>query len=96
VDFKVLYTEEALADLKAVMGWSWEKHPGTSEKFANSLLNHVDLLKEFPYLGTRVKDHPGVRQLLHSPLQIYYRVREDKGVIEILHFWHAARQQPEL
>ena len=95
MDFKILYTEPALADLEAVMGWSWEKHPGTSQRFADSLLSHIDLLREFPYLGTPVKGHLEVRRLLHSPLQVYYRVQEAQGVIEILYLWHEARQQPD-
>ncbi len=96
MDFKVVYTEPALDDLEAVMSWSWEKHPGTSERFAHSLLNHIDLLKDFPYLGAPLKGYPGVRRLLHSPLHVYYRVHEEKRVIEILHFWHTAREEPEL
>ena len=96
MDFKVVYTEPALADLETVMSWSWEKHPGTSQRFADSLLNHVDLLKDYPYLGAPVKGYPGVRRLLHSPLQVYYRIHQEKGVIEILHFWHVAREQPGL
>ena len=96
MDFKVVYTEPALADLKVIMSWSWEKHPGTSQRFADSLLNHIDLLKDYPYLGAPVKGYPAVRRLLHSPLQVYYRIHQEKGVIEILHFWHVARQQPEL
>ncbi len=31
------------------MRWSWQNHPETGERFANSLLNHV--LKDFAYLG---------------------------------------------
>lgn len=96
MDFKVVYTEPALAELKTFMGWSWEKHPDASQQFADSLLTHIDLLKDFPYLGTPVRGYPGVRRLLHTPLQIYYRIREAKGVIEILHFWHSAREGPEL
>jgi len=92
MDFKVLYTEPALADLDAVMHWSWEKHPATSERFANALLNHIDLLKDFPYVGAAVRGHPGVRQLVHSPLRVYYRLDEEKRVIEILHIWHGARR----
>ncbi len=34
VDFQVLYTEPALADLVEVMRWSWQNHPGTTERFA--------------------------------------------------------------
>jgi len=74
VDFQVLYTGPALADFEEVMRWSWQKHPATTERFANSLLNHVDLLGNFPFLGTPVGGFAGVRRLLHSPMHIYYRV----------------------
>ena|SRR5579859_311735 len=94
MDFKILYTQPSLADFEIVMRWSWEKHPGASEQFGDSLLSHVDLLKNFPYLGARVKGFPGVRRLLHSPVQVYYRIDEEKAVIQILHIWHAARQFP--
>jgi plasmid stabilization system protein ParE len=55
VDFKLLYTQPALADLEEVMRWSWEKHPETSERFGRALLGHLDLLKDFPRLGRSVK-----------------------------------------
>jgi plasmid stabilization system protein ParE len=94
VDFKIFYTQAALADLEAVMEWSWDKHGTASERFAKALLNHVDLLKNFPYLGIPTKEFSGVRRLLHSPIHVYYRVDETKNIVEILHFWHAARQRP--
>jgi len=94
MDFKIVYTEPALADLDAIMRWSWDKHPEASERFGESLLNHIDLLKNFPYVGARVKGYSGVRRLLHSPLQVYYRVEEDKPSIQILHIWHGARKLP--
>ena len=95
MDFKVFYTQAALADLEAVMEWSWDKHRATSERFAKALLNHVDLLKTFTYLGIPTKGFLGVRSLLHSPIHVYYRVDEGRKIIEVLHFWHAARQGPK-
>ena len=53
MDFQVFYTEPALADLEEVMHWSWQNYPGTTERFADGLLNHVDLLRDFLYLGAR-------------------------------------------
>jgi len=73
------------------MRWSWQNHPGSTERFANALLNHVDLLKDFPYLGAPVGGYPGVRQLQHSPLRVYYKVVPESHRVEILHFWHRAR-----
>ena len=96
MDFKVFYTEPALADLAAVMAWSWTQHPATAERFTSSLLNHVDLLRSFPSMGVPVYGYAGVRRLLHSPLHVYYRVYQDRGVIEILHFWHGSRGVPRL
>ena len=94
--FKVLYHEEALAELEALLDWSQTNHPETSEEFANGLLNHVDLLATLPYIGVAVEHHSGIRRLLHSPFYVYYFVDEVRGAIEILHFWHAARRTPEL
>jgi plasmid stabilization system protein ParE len=96
MDFKVFYTEPALADLEEVMLWSWQNHPTTTERFANGILNHVDLLKDFPYLGAPVSGFPSVRRLQHSPLKVYYRVLPDSKKIDILHFWHESRMQPPL
>jgi plasmid stabilization system protein ParE len=76
------------------MHWSWQNHPGTSERFANALLNHVDLLKEFPYLGALVHGCPGVRRLEHSPFHVYYRAVSEPRRVEILHIWHSSRRYP--
>ena len=95
MDFQVLYTGTALADLEEIFNRSWEKHPGTTERFANSLLNHIDLLGSFPRLGAPT-DYPGVRRLVHYPLHVYYRILAEEKRVEILRLWHAARNPPRL
>jgi plasmid stabilization system protein ParE len=52
VDFQVLYTDPALADLDEVFVWSVEHHPEDSESFGAALLDHIGQLSRFPYLGT--------------------------------------------
>jgi plasmid stabilization system protein ParE len=94
VDFQIRYTEPALADLEEILFYSWSKFPGTAERFGMALLNHVDLLRSFPYVGSPVIGLPGVRQLVHTPILIYYRVNDDRRLVEVLHFWHAARKRP--
>ena len=94
MDFQVLYTKSALADLEELIGRSWQEYPGTTQRFGTALLNHVDLLKTFPRLGTPAEDYPGVRRMLHSPLYIYYRVLPETKRIDILHFWHVSRRPP--
>ena len=93
--FKVLYHEDALADLEEIFEWSREKHPETTEQFADDLFDHIDLLQVLPYIGTPVKGHPQLRRLLHSPLYVYYRLDESRGSIEVLHIWHTSRKGPQ-
>jgi plasmid stabilization system protein ParE len=92
--FKILYHEDALADLEEIFEWSREKHPETPEQFSNDLFDHIQLLQALPYIGTPIKGHPQLRRLLHSPLYVYYHLDEDRGAIEILHFWHSSRKDP--
>ena len=59
-----------------------------------AILNHVDLLKKFPYIGSPIDRRDEVRLLVHTPILIYYRVNEPLGFIEVLHFWHGSRVDP--
>ena len=93
--FKILYHEDALADLEEIVEWSRAKHPETTDQFANDLFEHIELLQAHPYIGAPVKGHSQLRRLLHSPLYVYYRLDENRGAIEILHFWHSARKEPQ-
>jgi len=36
-----------------------------------------------------------MRKILHTPVRIYYRIHEERRCVEILHFRHAARQEPD-
>ena len=51
--FKILYHEDALADLEEIFEWSREKHPETTEQFANDLFDHLELLQALPYVTPR-------------------------------------------
>jgi plasmid stabilization system protein ParE len=91
VDFQIRVAETALADFEAILAYSWANFPENTERFGNAILNHIDLLKSFPNLGASVAKRPGVRQLVHGSLLIYYSVHESPDYVEILHILHASR-----
>ena len=93
--FKIVYTEGALADLEATLDYIRADNREAAARFGDALLNHVDLLAAFPHVGSPVNQRAGVRKILHTPMRIYYRIHEERRVVEILHFWHGARQEPE-
>jgi plasmid stabilization system protein ParE len=81
----------ALTGFAEILNYSWVNFPNAAERFGNALLNHAEVLKKFPCVGSPVAGLAGVRQLVHTPILIYYRVNEDRKLVEILHFWHGAR-----
>jgi plasmid stabilization system protein ParE len=94
VDFQVRITEAALADFEQILAYAWANTPSTAERFGVAILNHVFLLKNFPYIGRPVDERPGVRGIVHTPIVIYYRVNESPNFVEVLHFWHGSRSGP--
>ena len=93
--YKILFTEDALVDLEIILDYIRSDNPEAANRFGTALLNHVELLQSFPRIGVLVPRRPGIRKLLHTPVRVYYRIREDPALIEILHFWHVARKQPQ-
>jgi plasmid stabilization system protein ParE len=93
VVFKVIISAKALADLEELTDWSWENYSESSQKFSTALLNHIDMLSSFPFLGAPMRRFRGLRRLLHSPLYIYYVVEPEKGCVEILRIWHTSRRR---
>jgi plasmid stabilization system protein ParE len=92
VDFQIRIAEAAVADFEEILAYSWANFPGTTERFGNAILDHLDLLKSLPNMGGLVDGLPHVRRLVHAPLLIYYSVHEAPNYVEILHIWHASRR----
>ena len=95
MDHKIVITEDALADLKIILDYIGSDSLNAANKFGSSLLNHVGLLSSFPRIGAPVPHRQDLRELLHPPIRVFYRIREDSSSVEILHFWHAARKSPD-
>jgi len=93
VDFQIKFSESALVDLQEILTYSLTNFPGSAERFSQALLDHLELLERFPYIGSVVLRRAEVRQLVHTPILIYYSVDERRKTVEILHFRHGARPE---
>jgi plasmid stabilization system protein ParE len=94
VDFRVLFARRALNDLAEIVGHIAEDDADAASRFGNSLLDHVQLLSRFPRMGSAIRKRARVRKLSHSPVLVYYQIREDKRLVEVLHLRHASRKPP--
>ena len=92
--YKIFFTEDALTDLEIILDHISADNPAAAERFGEALLKHIEILQTFPRIGVVIRKRRSVRKILHTPIRIYYRVHEDKQLVEILHFWHGARRGP--
>jgi plasmid stabilization system protein ParE len=96
VDYRLLITQRALDDLAEIIGHIAEDDSDAASRFGNTLLDHKELLSRFPRMGSTIRERSQVRKLSHSPIVVYYQIRKDKHLVEILHLRHASRKEPQL
>jgi len=94
VDYRLLFTERALNDLSEIVSHIAEDDAEAASRFGNALLDHIESLARFPRMGGRIRKRSRVRKLVHSPVLVYYRIREDRHFVEVLHFRHGSRDEP--
>jgi toxin ParE1/3/4 len=90
--YRLLFTQRALNDLANIVGYIAEDDDDAASRFGAALLDHVDLLRRFPRMGTVTRKRSPVRRLAHAPILVYYQIHEAKGLVEILHFRHGSRK----
>ena len=92
--YKILFTEDALVDLEVLLSYIRADNDAAAERLGRALLSHVELLQDFPRLGRTIANRGGIRILAHFPIGIYYSIRDNEHLIEILHFSHGSRREP--
>ncbi|HUS36098.1 MAG TPA: type II toxin-antitoxin system RelE/ParE family toxin [Verrucomicrobiae bacterium] len=96
MDWRIDWTAPSLDDLAHIVRTIAEDNKDAAVRVGDRIVDHVELLKKFPEIGPvfrrRVKSN--IRLIVCRPFKIYYRVVREKSLVEILHVWHGARQDP--
>lgn len=93
---QIIFSPQAIADLESAVRFIARDNPEAAVRVGNALMDRVLILENFPLIGSPSAKRPGVRKLVARPNIIYYRPRLDEPCVDILHFWHGARAEPEL
>ena|SRR5271170_6598464 len=94
--FKIIFSPQSLDRLGEIVRYIAQDNPAAALRFGMKMIDHAQLLSDFPELGRRYPKRANVRRLLVKPYFIYYRVQQKMQTVEILDFWHCARQEPTL
>jgi plasmid stabilization system protein ParE len=98
MDYKVVWTEPALADLRAIVERIASDNPSAARRVGEEVINHIELLARFPHIGPRYPrgSKGDDREILCRNYRIFYRVSDERKTVEVLIIWHGMRQEPEL
>lgn len=86
---KLVYTDEAIDDLKRLREFISVHNPPAAARFATELVGKIELLPDFPKMGTPVEMAPvpdSVRDMVFGKYVVRYSVHA--SVIIILRVWH--------
>ena len=98
MDFQIVWTDPALADLQEVVAYIAEEDPAAAEHVGNVIVDHVETLRSFPFIGPTYPrgSHGHIREIVCGNYRIFYRAFEQQKLVEILTIWHGARGIPKI
>jgi plasmid stabilization system protein ParE len=94
--FKVVWMPSAVGDLRDIVRYVAASDPSAAERLGQGILDHADLLGEFPSVGpTFPRGSTGPdREIVFGNYRIFYRVFNESKSVEIFAVWHGARGEP--
>jgi toxin ParE1/3/4 len=98
MDFKVVWTDSATADLKEICEYISRRNVSAAEKIGRGILNHVRILESFPLIGPAYpkRSSGAIREIVFGKYRIFYEATERTKHVYILRIWHDARNEPEI
>ena len=86
---KLVYTDEAIEDLKRLREFIAVHNPSAAARIATELVGRIELLPDFPKVGTPVEMAPvpgSVRDMVFGRYVVRYSLHT--SAIIILRVWH--------
>jgi toxin ParE1/3/4 len=98
MDYQVKLSRTAKSDIKDIVRYISIDDPNQALRFGRFLINHASGLARFPERGRVVPefDDDSIRELIVRRYRIVYRLNHDDRLVEIVRFWHVARDIPRL
>lgn len=95
---KVIWSDEAIADLAAIVGYIAADRPAAAEKFGLTIFEQTRVLANYPLTGRMMPEEndSAVREIIVEPYRVIYEVTPNGQTVDVLRIWHAARGRPEV
>lgn len=97
MDYQVVLSSSARADLRDIVRYVSLDDPNAALRLGRFLISRTRLLAHSPELGRIVPeiDNPLIREIIVRSYRVVYRLNHSQYLVEVIRFWHAARDVPE-
>ena len=98
MDYRVVLSSSARADLRDIVRYISIDDPDAALRFGRFLISRTKLLSQSPELGRIVPEFEDnlIREIIVRAYRIVHRVDHSQQLVEVIRFWHAARDVPEI
>jgi toxin ParE1/3/4 len=94
--YQIIVTAKAERDLENIRDFIARDNPDAADTFCAELVREAKALRTFPHRAGTFAKRPNIRKIPYQSYLIFYKTIEKNQTIEILRFWHSARDQDRL
>ena len=93
---KVIWTDEAIADLRQLVAFISSDNPAAAIKLGETLIQKSIILAGHPRLGRMLRESrkDTLRELVIPPYRLIYEIDDSIQTVRVWVLWHGARQEP--
>jgi toxin ParE1/3/4 len=93
---KVIWTDEAIADLRQIVARIAKDNPTAAVKVGEELIRKSMLLTEHARIGRMLRElkRDTLREIIIRPYRLIYEIDDSSSTIKVRVLWHGARREP--
>ncbi len=96
MEFQVALTPRAEKDLEQIGIHIAKDNPERAQLFCDELMEEEESLHLIPQRGHQIGRRRGIHKLFYGNYLIIYKIETASQTVEILRFWHGARDRNRL
>lgn len=93
--YKVVIADSAIENLREIVAFIAQDDPAVAVRVGNKLIDEALTLDQMPARCPIFDLARGVRKMVVAPYLIFFTVDDSAAAVNVIHFWHGARQYPD-
>ena len=93
---KVIWTDEAIADLRQIVVHIAKHNPSAAVKVGEELIRKSLMLTEHARMGRMLREskRDTLREVIIRPYRLIYEIDDASSTVKVRVLWHGARKEP--